>query len=105
MLRHFTDAQGVRWRVWDVWPTARTASASLMRDVAVAAFPGQSLADGWLCFECDDEKRRLAPIPPEWETCDDCVLEELCARAGYVTRTPRSSSSIGDFPPDADRVS
>jgi hypothetical protein len=36
-----------------------------MRDVAVAAFPGQSLADGWLCFECDEEKRRLAPIPPE----------------------------------------
>lgn len=24
-------------------------------------------ADGWLRFECGDQKRRLAPIPTGWE--------------------------------------
>jgi len=24
-------------------------------------------SDGWLCFESEGEKRRLAPVPPGWE--------------------------------------
>ena len=90
MIRQFTDAKGTRWRVWDVWPTPRTSSTgSMSASDAVVAFPDRDFAAGWLCFECDTEKRRLAPIPPEWEMCEECVLEEMCARAGYVTSTPR----------------
>lgn len=58
---------------------------------ALVAFPDRDLAEGWLCFESDAEKRRLTPVPPEWEVCTEAELEELCARAGYVTTTPRDA--------------
>jgi hypothetical protein len=96
MLRQFTDARGISWRVWDVWPTrmSQSATATNVSDMVVA-FPDRDFVDGWLCFESSAEKRRLAPIPPEWETCEPCVLEELCMRAGFITPTPRRGFSLG----------
>ncbi len=32
-------------------------------------------AHGWLCFDSDKEKRRLTPIPYDWTTCSDELLE------------------------------
>lgn len=105
MLRQFTDTQGISWRVWDVWPTTRPSSSSATRTESYAgAFPGQSFGDGWLCFECEREKRRLSPIPAEWETCETCVLEELCQRAGYITPTPRDSSAVGERRAEAEQA-
>lgn len=94
MLRQFKDANGTSWRVWDVYPQqSHTQRSSADPNSAFSAFPSQQLRDGWLVFECDNEKRRLAPIPPEWETCEACVLEEFCGRAGYITRlTPPTGS-------------
>ena len=97
MLREFTDQAGTKWRVWDVYPSAGSSthrqSASMTPEASVVAFPGRELADGWLCFECPTEKRRLAPIPPEWETCEDSMLCDLCKRAGYSSRpTPPDST-------------
>lgn len=95
MLRQFTDANGTTWRVWDVWPrNSRTSTSAAHPGLEV--FPGANLSDGWLCFECDREKRRLAPVPPEWETCEPCVLEDLCARAGFITPTPASTERQQD---------
>ena len=37
--------------------------------------------NGWLCFECDDQRRRLAPIPDNWERLADRQLSLLWARA------------------------
>ncbi len=96
MLREFKDANGTAWKVWDVYPYSGRAPRGSAADPAstFSAFPTRELSEGWLVFECDNEKRRLAPIPPEWETCESCVLEEFCAKAGYVTRmTPPSGSS------------
>jgi hypothetical protein len=31
--------------------------------VAVAS----EYSNGWLCFEAEGEKKRLAPVPPGWE--------------------------------------
>lgn len=105
MLRQFTDASGTTWRVWDVWPSIRpgaSGGAGTTRSESYAgAFPGTSFGDGWLCFECDREKRRLSPIPPEWETCADCVLEDLCQRAGFSTPTPRDTAAHRDQQADA----
>lgn len=95
MIRHFTDSKGTAWRVWDVWPTSRGGTEP-MRDDGVAAFPTREFTSGWLCFECDSEKRRLTPIPPEWELCETCVLEEMCGRAGFVTSTPRDGPAVGN---------
>ena len=50
-LRTFTDGAGVEWQVWD----------------CTSDLPG--LLGGFLCFESPTEKRRLCPIPPDWETC------------------------------------
>jgi hypothetical protein len=88
--RTFLDSTGKRWEVWLVTPAAaerrradrRAASAGsdafsgeqerrhtperrrspFQRSVAVAS----EFSQGWLCFESEGEKRRLAPVPPEW---------------------------------------
>ena len=94
MLREFTDRHGKRWRVWDVTPTVRPPGAPSGDTTAASPFPTIEFSDGWLCFETSDEKRRLAPIPVEWETCPPGVLEELCTQAGFATRsTPTSGPS------------
>ena len=89
--RTFLDPQGKRWEVWLVTPAAaerrkadRRASTGgtddradfadrrraperrkspFRRTIAVAS----EYSDGWLCFEGEDEKRRLAPVPDGWE--------------------------------------
>src|SRR5687767_14456543 len=55
--REFVDDAGTFWRVWDTYPVA----ANTLRAVS------PNYAGGWLTFESDAERRRLAPIPPEWE--------------------------------------
>ena len=87
MLREFTDLKGTKWRVFDVYPSAPGAMPTdAPRTDKVLAFPSRNHAEGWLCFESDDEKRRLTPIPPEWEICEPGKLEEFCGCAGYISR-------------------
>jgi hypothetical protein len=97
MLREFVDPKGVRWKVWDVWPTERLSSATL---TSISTFPSLKLSDGWLCFESATEKRRLSPIPPEWEMCDEAALCGFCDCAGFITPTPRDGPSLPDAPRD-----
>jgi hypothetical protein len=89
--RTFLDSSGRRWEVWLVTPAAaerrkvdRRASTgstkplegfadrrrsndrrknTFRRNVSVAS----EFSNGWLCFESEGEKRRLAPIPEEWD--------------------------------------
>ena len=89
--RTFLDTVGKRWEVWLVTPAAaerrkvdRRASAagnesyegslerrhtperrraSFRRSVAVAS----EYSNGWLCFESEGDKRRLAPVPEGWD--------------------------------------
>ena len=98
MLREFVDGKGVSWKVWDVWPSERLSSGSL---TTVSTFPSLSLGEGWLCFECGEQKRRLSPIPAGWETCDDAALCALCEQAGFITPTPRASPALGERPNDS----
>lgn len=87
MLREFTDKTGMRWRVYDVYPTGPSAALSVSPPTdRVNAFPSRDHVNGWLCFESTSEKRRLTPIPPDWELCEAKRLEDLCADAGYVSR-------------------
>ena len=93
-LRTFTDSAGTEWKVWDVIPSfvreqeERVASegeaagqekAKPGLDRSALLTPG--LERGWLCFECDAEKRRLVPIPPDWADRPDEDLEALCQTA------------------------
>ena len=90
--RTFLDSSGKRWEVWLVTPAAaerrkvdrRAASAGApetlegfadrrvskdrrkslyRRNVVVAS----EYSNGWLCFESDGDKRRLAPVPAGWD--------------------------------------
>ena len=77
-LRSFTDSQGHGWRVWDVVP-----QYDVNRDEDTLT-PG--LQGGWLCFEKEGHKRRLSPIPADWEAADAGALEQYCTQASPVTR-------------------
>jgi hypothetical protein len=36
------------------------------------------MAAGWLCFESEGEKRRLAPVPENWDQADEPALARFC---------------------------
>ncbi len=90
--RTFTDRSGVLWTVWDVVPGTHSPQPAHL-----AALP-EEMAGGWLCFESASEKRRMFPVPPEWERLADDKLEILL-RAG-IPVAPRRSSSSSAAPPD-----
>lgn len=75
-LRNFTDSQGNTWRVWNVVPQYATG-----RDEDQMT-PG--LQGGWLCFENSGEKRRLSPIPADWESAAGDALEQYLRQAAAV---------------------
>lgn len=113
--REFVDAYGDAWTVWSVAPTRAERRSVVERRVAhppagrellgrgrerrspdgtTAARPLRlrvlpAMLRGWLVFESDREKRRLAPIPPGWERMSDRGLAELCARSILVARSTR----------------
>jgi hypothetical protein len=90
--RLFDDRRGVRWDVWAVYPEARPSQAS--------ALPGP-FQSGWLVFESASEKRRLGPIPSDWQTVAASELERLCEQAEVATRRARGPASGAgeDAPP------
>lgn len=106
----FTGSQGERWEVWLVFPNAaerRQTERRVLaerraefrphaperristdrrrfnhRRVGVAAI----FSNGWLCFEHETEKRRLAPVPDGWETADGDQLRAWCQAAKRVMK-------------------
>ena len=91
--REFIDAEGVEWQVWEVIPsTAERRSAGERRFGArgradrrvtqqLRVRMDDSVAQGWLVFECAAEKRRLRPIPEGWSELPDTALAELAQTA------------------------
>ena len=51
-----------------------------------------SMQGGWLTFESAIGRRRLVPIPPEWESASARALGEMCSRAEAVRVSPRTGS-------------
>jgi hypothetical protein len=108
--RTFTDSRGVRWEVWLVMPTAaerRAAERRVLADRRVENRPhpperrvttdrrhfsfrrvgvAPVYQNGWLCFESDEEKRRLAPVPDTWDSADPDELEVWLQRAKRVLK-------------------
>ena len=85
-LRTFTDRNGTEWRVWDITPGKEVR---------------HSLAGGWLTFESEAAKRRLAPIPLYWVHAEDAELERLLADAKDVSRR-EAGGDAGDTGDAAD---
>jgi hypothetical protein len=109
--RTFLDSTGKRWEVWLVTPAAaerrkadrRAASSSgseayagnperrqtperrrspFQRSVAVAS----EFSQGWLCFESEGEKRRLAPVPDGWQEAGPDRLSSWLQAARRVVK-------------------
>ncbi|MFI5230186.1 MAG: hypothetical protein ACHQWU_14020 [Gemmatimonadales bacterium] len=86
-IREFVDAAGVRWNVWSTVPDMRGVMGTMQ--------------GGWLTFESSFERRRLVPIPPEWESATDRQLSGLCRVAEPVRVSPRTGSFRIDAGDDA----
>lgn len=67
-FREFTDGEGVVWTVWSTFPRS-------------GANVRPHFAQGWLSFQSSAQRRRLAPVPPDWEAGDDDQLRALLLRA------------------------
>jgi len=50
---------------------------------------GSQWAEGWLCFESINQKRRLAPVPSDWSEMSEGELEQLCETATPSRLPPR----------------
>jgi hypothetical protein len=104
--RSFLDQHGIRWHVWEVYPTSTDRRASADREIATAAvdetiltdrrFPFErrasidpELAGGWLAFESEIARRRYAPIPRGWTGLPS---RELC-RLLQVAKEVRVTSA------------
>jgi hypothetical protein len=114
--RVFTDSQGTEWQTWDVTPQL-TERRAVERRVRVEPVPHADrrraperriikgrrptltagLDAGWLCFEADSEKRRLAPIPSDWQRCSAEQLERYCSAAKRAPR-PSTAAELVDPP-------
>jgi hypothetical protein len=89
--RFLADAEGVTWDVFAVHPTPRGESRTPLP---------APLQRGWLCFESGAEKRRLSPIPRDWESLNDRELERLSQRA-QLAASPRRRRGRSDDDPQA----
>jgi hypothetical protein len=95
--RSFIDSVGRHWDVWSVKPDnierrneTEAAPALERRRRREFRVPlGQKWSNGWLAFEANGERRRLAPIPENWIELDDAALEEMCGAAERVSRARR----------------
>ena len=104
--RTFLDSDGVEWHAWDVLPKAlerRVAERRIFDEVH--SFPERrraerrqldgcgtpltsGLREGWLCFDAGNDRRRLSPIPADWEDCGHRTLESYCRLAMPARLSP-----------------
>jgi hypothetical protein len=98
--RAYTDSLGRHWDVWSVQPEyaerrrttpgAGTPVVPERRARNTFRVPlGKTWAAGWLVFETKGEKRRLAPVPPNWTELTDVELDRLRERAMIASTTRR----------------
>jgi hypothetical protein len=78
-LRTFCDQGNREWEVRAIQP-----DPSDRRRRLVAA----DLRNGWLLVTLGLERRRLAPLPPEWHQATDAQLLRWCADAEQVATPP-----------------
>lgn len=101
--RTFVDTTGTEWQAWDITPQLgerRSAATDRRMTSAPRAADRRKFvrrvgtakranlrgiyAQGWLCFDSGQEKRRLSPIPSDWATCGDEALEAYVRSAEPV---------------------
>ena len=97
-MRQFRDESGIEWKVS---LTPRGSDAVSKEHYLPEAYRG-----GWLVFESANEKRRLAPVPADWEQMPEADLAALCSKASTQPARARASAgaeSKSDTPVSATR--
>ena len=99
--RTFIDVLGAQWQVWEVYP--RLIERRLLRERRIArrgseerrhmpvgrpTLPRQILG-GWLAFQNKHERRRVTPVPDDWEDLSDRELQALLAHSRLSSRPRR----------------
>lgn len=77
-IREFVDAAGVQWKVWSTVPY----TTGVVRHMQA----------GWLTFESTESRRRLVPIPENWEDASLDRLRGYCEQATSIRHTPISGT-------------
>ena len=80
-LGRFDDRNGEGWQVWRVVPGSSVLERS--------GWMEGEYRNGWLCFEslATGERRRLAPVPENWESLPSERLELMCRVASPARRS------------------
>lgn len=78
--------------MWEVIPSAvqdhvghlvpQASTVGMKRDNRIIV--ADNLQAGWLAFQCEHEKRRLAPVPEQWNALDDDFVVQLLEQAETV---------------------
>jgi hypothetical protein len=84
-MRTITDATGVDWTVFEVRRDGQTTDQW--------SYLPEEFGDGWLCFESKYSKRRLTPIPDDWE---ELAQDDLVRMLNRATPVRRSQSRLED---------
>jgi hypothetical protein len=90
-VRTYTDRNGDTWLIYLVAPTGGVSPHLLPPE----------FQSGWLCFERGHDKRRLAPVPDDWEFCDEQRLETYLEAAVVAEKrlAPTSEGRNMPLPP------
>lgn len=88
-VRDVRDEGGTTWKVWAVM------ASSIHPKTAAEDYLGE-YSEGWLCFECDNQRRRLARFPQDWDRLPDKELLRLLKSAQVVQPRKNTPSKPGD---------
>ncbi len=69
-LRTIKTPDGAEWAVWNVEPSLGAAYGT-------HAQLSTALTGGWLAFQSGHERRRVTPVPEDWEQLPDADLAAL----------------------------
>jgi len=94
----FTDSRGTEWIVTEI-------SDPSMRSIASDRLRMPEFKNGWLLFQSETTKKRLAPYPDDWRSMPADELEKLCAKArtAPTVSSPSLTGEFRRFNPDAQR--
>ena len=85
-LRGFVGDDGQDWQVWDTRPTISAPNAAEPehdKTNEIRRF-SEKREGGWLTFTAAGDRRRLSPIPDDWESVDETALRGMLAAADRI---------------------
>ena len=91
----FKDSRGVEWLVTEI-------SDPALRSIQTTRLSMPEFQGGWLLFQSDNTRKRLAPFPDDWRSFPPAELERLCAKARIAHAFNRPQLT-GEFPKFEDR--